>query len=158
MLSTLRAVFDDNPLVLSAEVCERDTVLVQPSAENALAPTVECLAVASPVGEDGIAVEIVRDSHLLPEFTPGGVSRWASGQVHAALQIAAERQGLISRYEVPPGGATIIGPGTIYRLRCTDGAAALKLCCLPTRLMPLALVNDAHRRETVRESGVRFWL
>jgi hypothetical protein len=158
MLNALRAVFDDNPLILSAELCEQDTTLVQPSAENALTSAVECLAVASPVGEDSLAVEIVRDSHLLPEFTAGGVSRWASGQVHAALLVATERQGLISRYEIPPGGATIIGPGTIYRLRCTDGGAAMKLFCLPTRLMPLTLVHDVRRRETVRESGVRIWL
>jgi hypothetical protein len=158
ILPALRAAFDDNPLVLSAEICERDTVLVQPSAEGIWPSAVECLIIASPVGEDGMAVEIVRDSHLLPEFTAGGVSRWASKQAHAGLEVAAEQQGLMSRYELSPGNAAIIGPGTIYRLCCAGGSDGIKLSCVPSRALPMALVSDGARSETVRRSRVRVWL
>jgi hypothetical protein len=131
---------------------------VQPSAESRLPSAAECLVIAVPAWEQGIAVEIVRGSHQLPEFTPSGASRWASGQVHAGLEVAAERQALMSRYEVPVGGAAIIGPGTIYRLRCAAGADGVKMCCAPSRGMPMTLASAGGRSETVRKSGVRVWM
>ena len=156
VLAALRAVFDDNPLVLNIdEVRGSDTALVQPSAEAGHPAPAECLVVAAPLTEQDSAVEIVRDSHLLPEFTSDGVSRWASGGAHAGVEIAAAQQGLVSRYDLPPGTAAIVGPGTIYRLRSAEGADALKLSCVPARSLPLALVETGNRRETVRKSGVR---
>lgn len=158
MLAVMRAVLDDNPLVLNAEICRRDTALVQPSAENRLPSPAECLAVATPTADRGIAVEIVRDSHRLPEYTASGISRWESNQAHAGVELAAQRQGMITRYDIPAGAVAIIGPGTIYRLRCAGGADALKLCCVPSRAMPMTLATDGSRGETVRRSGVRVFI
>jgi hypothetical protein len=85
----------------------------------------------APFAEAEITVEIVRDGHRLPEFTPAGVSRWASPQPHAALELAVLQQGLITQYALPPGAAAIIGPGTIYRLwlRRWLGNGEAPLCC-----------------------------
>ncbi|HWB51433.1 MAG TPA: hypothetical protein VG651_20135 [Stellaceae bacterium] len=158
LLTALRAVLEDNPLVVAAAPCHGDTALVQPSAESRLPSAAECLVVATPAADHDIAVEIVRDSHRLPEFTPGGVSRWANGQVHAGIEIAAARQGLLTRHALSPGAAALIGPGTIYRLRCSEEAAGLKMICAPARAMPMALAGDTSRRETVGKSGLRLWL
>jgi hypothetical protein len=158
LLPALRAVLDDNPLVLSAVPCRADTVLMQPSAESRLPSAAECVIIAAPAADRQIAVEIVRDSHKLPEFTPGGVSRWARGEVHAGIEIAAERQGLMVRYDLPVGAAALIGPGTIYRLRCSGGAAGLKMACIPCRATPMTLATDGSRTEIIRESGVRLWM
>jgi hypothetical protein len=159
MLAVLRAVFDDNPLVLSAEaVLARDTALAQPSAESGLPSPAECLVIAAPLAKRDIAVEVVRNSHQLPEFTAAGVSRWADGQIHAGLELAAMQESLMTRYEVPVGSAAIVGPGTIYRLRCTEGADGIKLCCAPARAMPMTLASDGNRREMARKSGVRLWI
>lgn len=157
-LTALRAILDDHPLIVGAELCRGDTPLVQPSAESRLPSAAECLIVVTPAADCGIAVEIVRDSHLLPEFTPGGVSRWANGQVHAGVEIAAAQQGLMTRYELPIGATAIIGPGTIYRLRCSDAAEGIKMTCAPSRATPMVLAEDDSRRDIVRETGLRLWL
>ena len=157
ILAALRAAFDGNPAVLSAEHCDRDTLLVQPSAENRLPSAAECLVLVAAATEQPAAVEIVRDSHRLPEFTRGGVSRWANGELQAGVEVAAARQGLMSRYDIARGAVALIGPGTIYRLRCTTGAQALKMYCVPTRTIPMTLVNDDSRPETIRKSGVRLY-
>ncbi len=156
LLAVLRAVFDDNPVVVDATRCDGDTALVQPSAEHQLPSAAECLVLVTPAAERDVAVDIVRDGHLLPEFTPGGVSRWGSGRAHAAVEIAAGRQGLMSRYDVPAGTVAIIGPGAIYRLRCGEGAAGVRMVCTPSRAMPMALAAQDNRREAARPSGVRL--
>ena len=158
MLAAMRAVLDDNPIVLDVEICMRDTALTQPSAENRLPSPAECLVLVTPAAGQDIAVEIVHDSHRLPEYTASGVSRWESNQAHAGIELAAQRQGVITRYDVPVGAFAIIGPGTIYRLRCADGADALKLCCVPSRAMPMTLATDGSRGETMRRSGVRVFV
>ena len=158
LLAVIRSVLDDNPRVLSVEICASDTALVQPSAEYHWPSAAECLAVVTPAAGQDIAIDVVRDSHRLPEFTTAGISRWVSGKIHAGLEIAAERQGLITRYDISSGSIAIIGPGTIYRLHAAKGAEALKFCCIPSRAIPLALAGDGHRRETTRKSGLRIWL
>ncbi len=158
LLLALRAVLDDNPLVIGVTPCRVDTVLVQASAESRLPSAAECLIIVTPATDRDIAIEIVRDSHKLPEFTPSGVSRWASSQVHAGIEIAAERQGLMVRCDLPVGAAAIIGPGTIYRLRCGDGADGVKMACIPCRATPMTLATDGNRTEIVRQSGVRLWV
>lgn len=158
LFPALRAVLDDNPLVVGVTPCRGDTMLVQPSAESRLPSAAECLIVVTPAAERDIGIEIVRDSHKLPEFTPSGVSRWASSQVHAGIEIAAEQQGLMARYDLLAGATAIIGPGTIYRLRCGDGAEGVKMACIPCRAAPMALATDGSRTEIVRQSGVRLWV
>jgi hypothetical protein len=157
-LAVLRATFDDHPLVLAAEtILGRDTPLTQPSAESGSPSPAECLVVVAPAAGAPIAVEIVRDSHQLPEFTPAGISRWAPGEVHAGVELAAAQHGLMMRYEVSPSAVAIVGPGTIYRLRCGGGADGLRLHCAPARAMPMALATNGKQQETVRPSGVRIW-
>jgi hypothetical protein len=158
-LDVLRAIFDDHPLVLAAEtILGRDTLLAQPSAESGSPSPAECLVVAAPTAGAPITVEIVRDSHQLPEFTPAGILRWARNEVHAGVELAAAQRGLMMRYEVSPGAVAIVGPGTIYRLRCGGGADGLRLHCTPARTMAMTLASDPNRRETMRESRVRIYL
>jgi hypothetical protein len=157
-LAVLQAIFDDHPLVLAAEtILGRDTPLTQPSAESGSPSPAECLVVAAPAADAPIAVEIVRDSHQLPEFTPAGISRWARSEVHAGVELAAAQHGLMTRYEVSPGALAIVGPGTIYRLRCGETADGLRFHCTPARAMPMALATDGKRQEMVCQSGVRIW-
>jgi hypothetical protein len=87
-----------------------------------------------------------------------GASRWASGHVHAGIEIAAAQQGVLLRYELPAGAVAVIGPGTIYRLRCGDGADGMKLLIAPARALPVSLAQTADRKEIVRETGVRLFV
>jgi hypothetical protein len=61
----------------------------------------------------------------------------------------------MDRYELQAGTAVIVGAGTIYRIRCTEGATAVRVTCLPTRGMPAALTVAGVEMEKMRESGVR---
>jgi hypothetical protein len=156
VLAALRTVFSDNPLVVSTEEVDgRDTALMQPSAENASPSPAECLDVLFPANDETITIDIIRDSHRLPEFTLSGKSRWAKGEILAALDVASNQQGLLARHEITSGTVAIIGPGTVYRLRCGESGKGLKLRCIPSRAMPVALVQDAGRPEIIRKSGVR---
>jgi hypothetical protein len=145
--------------VFSAElVRERETDLIQSSAENHLPSPAECLAIVASLGPSEVNIEVVRESHLFPEFTPGGVSRWATREAHAGLEIAAAQQGLMTYYELSPGATAIVGPGLIHRIRCAEGGEALKILCAPSRSMTVTLVRDSNRRRTVRGSRITICL
>ena len=99
MLAVLRSVFEDNLLVLSAEELRGcDTELVQPSAEARHPSPGECLVIVAPFAEAEITVEIVRDSHLLPEFTPAGSALAALSRMRRA---GAAQQGLMASIRCP---------------------------------------------------------
>jgi hypothetical protein len=51
----------------------------------------------------------------------------------------------------------IVGAGTIYRIRCAEGATAVRVTCLPTRGMPATLVAGSENKERVLETGARIW-
>ncbi len=87
LLPLLRAVLEDNPLAVQAERLDAAaTALAQPSAGNPSPSPAECLAIVVSLGE-GVVVDAVRDSHRLPEFTPLGVSRWASRAAADGLSV-----------------------------------------------------------------------
>jgi hypothetical protein len=156
-LAALRAVLEDHPLAITAEmVTTLDTRLIQPSAEVDLPSPAECVVVIASVTEQPVAVEIVRNSHHLPEFTPGGISRWSRGQAHAGIEVAVAQQGLMTLYDIASGSAAIIGPGTIYQLRCSNGCEGLKVCCVPARALPLTIASNALHHQNVRTSGTRI--
>ena len=55
-------------------------------------------------GKDAeVELEIVRDSHKLPEFTRVGVSRWASEDAQAGLELALANQSMVDTYTIRPG-------------------------------------------------------
>jgi hypothetical protein len=157
LLGVLRAVLEDQPLVIRAEAIEGETMpFNQPSSGNPSPSPAECLAVVVPRGEE-VAIEAVRESHRLPEFGPGGVSRWAGGGASVGLEMAVQH-GVIDRIPVLPGSFAILAPGSLYRLRCAADSDAIQMLCLPARLTPLAVVMAESRRETVCKSGARIWI
>ncbi len=150
ILAPLRAILEDNPLVVDAFWVRTQESFTQPSVQNPSPSPAECLQILLPFGE-GVALDIVRDSFSLPEFTPAGASRWAAG----ADSFTAAGHGLVDRYDLAPGTAALVGPGTIFRVACSPAAAALKFMVLPERARPLSLAA-AHSRETIRETGPKI--
>lgn len=150
LLLPLRAVLEDHPLVVKAEWVASETVPMQPSARNAGPSPAECVEIIVPFGE-GVVLDVVRDSHKLPEFTLHGISRWVSGGVTA---VGLDQ--FMDRYELQAGTAVIVGAGTIYRIRCAEGATVVRVTCLPTRGMSAALAADGEREEKVNKAGVRM--
>jgi hypothetical protein len=148
ILPPLTAILEDNPLVVQAFWVRTEEGFTQPSVQNPGPSPAECLQILLPFGE-GVALDIVRDSFLLPEFSPAGVSRWAAG----ADSFAAAGNGLVDRYDLSPGTAAIVGPGTIFRVSCSPAGAALKFLVLPERARPFSLVSAPSRRERLRDTG-----
>jgi hypothetical protein len=153
MLSVLHAVLEDDPLLIATDwVGGAGLALAQPSVANPSPSPAECLALVVPF-EDDVALDVARDSHLLPEFSASGVSRWVTGG--AALDVASAN-GLLDRRALPPGTVALVGPGTLFRVQ--GAGAAIRLLCLPGRLTPLPLLADPTRIETSGANGARAWL
>jgi len=142
--------------VLRAELLHAGaTPLAQPSAGNPAPSPAECLELVVPLAGE-VALEVVRDSHLLPEFTPGGVSRWATGAAAEGLSLALPH-GLLDRHVLAVGTAAAVGPGTLHRLQIAAPGRAVRLLCLPVRATPAAPAAEG-RRQMARASGVRVWV
>lgn len=153
IVATLRAVLEDHPLVLRPHLCDSGGPFRQPSGMEALASPAECLLLVAPLNGP-VELEVVRDSHLLPEFTPDGASRWMSRTGAEALAMA-EQHGMLDRIVLAPDTLAVIGPGLLHRILAPEGGAAVALT-LPARTAPLRQrLGDIH--ETVCDNGARIW-
>jgi hypothetical protein len=156
VLPVLRAVLEDNPLVVQADWVEDGNAdFSQPSAANPSPSPAECVEVIVPFGES-VVLDVVRDSHRLPEFTPLGVSRWATRAPSEAVKLV-NGHGLLDSRSLGAGQAAVVGPGTLFRVRSGAGSAAVRILCLPGRGLPFALATDRVGADGARASGVRVW-
>jgi len=124
----LRVVLSDVPLVAKVEWVEPGEMpLAQPSTRNASPSPAECLDIVVPLG-GGVKLDVVRESHKLPEFTPNGASRWADP---AARAVNAHH--FLDSYDLEPGTVAIIGAGTIYAPRCKGESSVAQILTVPER-------------------------
>ena len=157
VLAVLQAVFEDTPVALDVAWLGQDPApLTQASVDNPAPSPAECLDLLIPFG-DNVALDVVRGSQGLPEFTPNGVSRWYDRTPTAGIETAATI-GLLDEHMARPGTVLLIGPGLIHRVRCGPGSEAVRVICVPSRQTPLALANDPARHAVSRASGVRVLL
>ncbi|MGD0109512.1 MAG: hypothetical protein ABSC06_36615 [Rhodopila sp.] len=157
LLPLLRAVLEDNPLIVRADwVSDGESAFSQPSAGNPSPSPAECIEVIVPFG-DSVVLDVVRDSHRLPEFTPHGVSRWASRTASDGVSLAADN-GILDAKPLGSGKAAVVGSGTLFRVRLGVGSAAVRVLCLPRRGLPFAWAAEDGRGERVRASGARVWV
>lgn len=156
-LRTLRGLLDDNPTAYRAEIARGgDARFTQPSAAETLSSPAECVLVLACAGEDGLLLDIVRDSHALPEFTPAGRSRWLADGA-AGVELAALQGMAVDTVELGPRDIAIIGAGTLYRIRTPETSAGLSVWCAPMRVTPDAFVTGTVGTFTVRHhSGARL--
>jgi len=153
ILSVLRAVLEDNPLAAKADWVEYAAAgFSQPSARNPAPSPGDCVELIVAFGEN-VALDVIRSSHTLPEFTVNGASRWITPATHEA-GAAADAMGLLDRIALPAGMVALIGPGTIYKVHVEAGAVALRLLILPTRSRTVGIANGGMQMEEMRKSGV----
>jgi hypothetical protein len=157
LLPLLRAVLEDNPLVVRADwISNGDSWFAQPSANNSSPSPAECVDVIMSFGEE-VVLDLMRESHRLPEFSPHGVSRYSAATAGNTFS-GAGAGSIVDRLELHCGSAAMLGPGTLYRVRCASGSFALRILCLPARSTPLALLKDKDRRDHARPSKVRIFI
>lgn len=136
VLRPLRAVLDDQPACTRVvPMCGVEHDFRQPSTADALSSPAECLLLVATTGGDAV-LDIVRDSHALPEFTADGRSRWIMPAEEAMLDPALAQGLSLEAVELAPGDVAIVGPGTLHRLRTEDEALALRAWVLPRRVTP----------------------
>ena len=94
VMNLLHQILEGPPLALSAKVVEGpDDAVHQPSTLEALPSPAECLSLVVPLNEGTVELEVVRDSHLFPEFTAEGHSRWVNRTPAASVDFAVRRRG-----------------------------------------------------------------
>jgi hypothetical protein len=158
VLKLLHPILEGPPLALGARIAEgADESFRQPSSIEALPSPAECLGLIVPLNDAPVELDVVRDSHLFPEFTAEGQSRWISRSAADATEVALRQHGMIDRYAVQPGSVVVIGPGLIHRVRTEPDTVALRMVCTPSRHAPLNRMLDGSYTETVLENGARLW-
>ncbi|SDB74758.1 hypothetical protein [Belnapia rosea] len=140
-LRAMRAVLDDNPLAYRVALSRRQVgEFAQPSAMERLTSPAECVALVACAGNAPVLVDLIRDSHRLPEFTVAGQSRWVSAEASAGIELAVGHALSVEQVEVGPMDLLMVSPGTLYRLRTPEGSAAVTTLCCPARVSPINFV------------------
>lgn len=150
-LRALRAILDDNPTIYRAALARGDGAgFAQPSTVEALPSPAECVAMIAGTGSDPVLMDVVRGSHQLPEFTSDGRSRWIVAGSGAGVEIAIGHALSVEHVEIGPLDLALVGPGTLHRLRTTEGTTAVTAYCAPSRLSPVRFVAGEVGNFTVR--------
>jgi hypothetical protein len=140
-LRALRGIFDDNPVCYRAALARgTEALFVQPSSAEALPSPAECVVLVACGNGPGLALDVVRGSHALPEFTADGRSRWLPGSGAPGLELALAQGASIETQEIGPQDLALLGPGTLHRLRVPEQATALRAWCAPQRVTPTSFL------------------
>ncbi len=159
VLRTLRLILEDQPLAIYADHVEgKGTDLYQPSALAKLPSPAECVQVIVPAGDADVAIEVVRDSHLLPEFLANGASRWTNPTAPSVLEEFERDRAMLDGYVVNWNETAIIGPGLLHAVRPFSDSLALRILCTPCRNAPLHLSRTSSHRDINNEFGLRIWI
>lgn len=151
-LGVLRGAFDDTPLVCRVEVARGNTGFAQPSTAEPLPSPAECLALVAGIGEGRVLLDIVRDSHALPEFTAAGESRWLAGAL-ATVALAEAAGASIDTLALGETDLAIIAAGTVYRIRVPEGMTGLVALATPNRQTPLRFLRGEGGEVTLRHAS-----
>jgi len=158
ILEILQPLLEDHPLAMSASIVDgTNNSFSQPSAFAPLPSPAECVALIIPTADSPVGLEVVRDSHLFPEFTASGQSRWIN-QSAALSDATFVQRGMVDRYELPSGSIAIVGPGLMHRVQAESSVAALRVLCTPSRHAPLDRRPADPGREIILETGGKIWL
>ena len=134
----LSLVFEDVPVVAATHwFTASELDFSQPSIRNPSPSPGECLELVIAFDE-GVSLDVVRNSHAMPEFTVSGKSRWIT--TSAGDPTSSAPVGPLDNEPLAFCKLALVGPGCIYRLRCTAGATAIRLTLVPMRGRTLDMI------------------
>jgi hypothetical protein len=138
----LKTVFDDVPVAYRPTVIsDVEQPYLQAAGFETFSSPAETL-VGYVIGEGEQArLDYVADSHELPEFGPGGVSRWTSEAAPSLPIIAANSQLPVRSHDIRPGLLYIVGPGLIHRVVASADARIVRTLFSPKRVTPLRFLS-----------------
>ena len=104
-----------------------------------------------------VRLDVVRDSHELPEFSTRGQSRWTSAGAAELTGFATEAGLSIESMELDALDVAIVGPGLVHRIVATADAPALLAIAAPRRVTPTRFLSgDGAWTEVGHVSGARI--
>lgn len=157
VVRVLRAVFDDHPVVYRLDGFSGATSFGQASAFEGLPSPAECVAIYVGNPNGPIRIDLVRDSHELPEFSPGGHSRWTGAGSEELSRFATEAGLSIESIELDALDVAIVGPGLVHRVVATSDAPAMRAVAAPRRVTPTRFLSgDRTWTEVGHVSGARI--
>lgn len=150
-LKVMRAAMEDNPLAYRAMLCRgEEGSFSQPSTAEGLPSPAECLGIVACTGEEGITLDVIRNSHTLPEFTADGRSRWLAAGAAVGVELAVQHGLSVDMIPVGPHDLVILSPGLLHRVRAGGEATGLQVWCAPARVSPLRFLTGQAGTFTVR--------
>ncbi|MGI4746080.1 MAG: hypothetical protein ACRYGI_14895 [Janthinobacterium lividum] len=153
----LRAAFDDHPVAYRLDSLGGDNRFAQISALGDLPSPGECMAVYVGNPTAPIRIDILRNSHELPEFGPSGRSRWTLGGADELSHFASEAGLSIESIELDAQDVAIVGPGLIHRVVASREAPALRAVVAPRRVTPQRFLSgEGTWTESGHVSGARI--
>ena len=136
----LTAAFDDVPVVIDGRIVhESKREFRQPCTEQGLSSPVESLAFLASSGHSLTSIEIVRDSHNFPDFTPSGTPRWLLPAGAPALSHAATLGAPIEIVTLRANQLALISSGTLYRPMHSSADRTIEALMIPRRRQPVRL-------------------
>lgn len=153
----LRAVFDDHPVAYRLDSLTGDDRFAQMSALGDLPSPGECVGIYVGHPAAPIRIDILRDSHELPEFGPSGRSRWTAGGADELGHFAAEAGLSVESIELDAQDVAIVGPGLIHRVVAGRDAPALRAVAAPRLVTPQRFLSgEGNWVESGHVSGARI--
>ncbi len=153
----LRTVFDDQPAIYRLNSIGDETAFGQASSFEALPSPGECVALYAGHPDAPVRLDVVRDSHELPEFSTRGQSRWTSAGAGELTSFATEAGLSVESMELDALDVAIVGPGLVHRIVATADAPALLAIAAPRRVTPTRFLSgDGAWTEVGHVSGARI--
>ena len=155
----LRALFDDHPVVYRLDVLRGSTTNFAQACSFEVFPSPGDCAVIYASSARGTRIDVLRNSHEMPEFSSGGKSRWTRQGAPALQELIHDQRGSIDGLELEPLDLLIVGPGAIHRVIAHEEAPVLRVVAAPRRVTPTRfLTGETPWLESGHVSGARLRL
>ena len=151
-LPLLTAILEDLPMAAAVEVTRGNGGFQQAGAMAKLPNPAEALVFILALDKSEAWLDVVSGSHALPEFLADGTSRFAAPAA-ASINRARALASSLDTFRLRPGMACIMGPGTLFRLRCREAEAAFAVLLTPRRQTPLPMLEDDGPASQMHVSG-----
>jgi hypothetical protein len=137
VVKLLRAIFDDFPVMYRLDFLRHLPRFTQASGIELLPSPAECLLLYFGSEKSPVQIELVRNSHELPELGSSGLSRWTPAGAGVFADLACPVGLSVEVLEIGPLDLVVVGPGLIHRIRQQQRIPLIRALCAPKRLTPL---------------------
>ena len=132
--NVLKGILDDEPVITHGDLLhEPQPGFRLPCSGRGLASPLECVALVSGRGGSAVVLELVRDSHNLPDFTTRGDARWLLHPEDASFDHAASIGSSVEMIALSSTQVAVISASTLYRCADPSENGAVEALCIPRR-------------------------